>query len=75
MQQILKAQGVHLSLARVTGQTLDLLQRSSMLGEIKPPLVFSSVRSGVSAYRYWLRQQKDSPPRPRLQAEMPDHAL
>ncbi|HCE9912751.1 TPA: SulP family inorganic anion transporter [Pseudomonas aeruginosa] len=58
VQQILKAQGVHLSLARVTGQTLDLLQRSSMLGEIKPPLVFSSVRSGVSAYRYWLRQQK-----------------
>ncbi|MBH9397535.1 SulP family inorganic anion transporter [Pseudomonas aeruginosa] len=57
VQQILKAQGVHLSLARVTGQTLDLLQRSSMLGEIKPPLVFSSVRSGVSAYRYWLRQQ------------------
>ncbi|MDF5995981.1 SulP family inorganic anion transporter [Pseudomonas aeruginosa] len=50
VQQILKAQGVHLSLARVTGQTLDLLQRSSMLGEIKPPLVFSSVRSGVSAY-------------------------
>ncbi len=75
VQQILKAQGVHLSLARVTGQTLDLLQRSSMLGEIKPPLVFSSVRSGVSAYRYWLRQRKDSPPRPRLQAEMPDHAL
>lgn len=75
VQQILKAQGVHLSLARVTGQTLDLLQRSSMLGEIKPPLVFSSVRSGVSAYRYWLRQQEDSPPRPRLQAEMPDHAL
>ena len=57
VQQILKAQGVHLSLARVTGQTLDLLQRSSMLGEIKPPLVFSSVRSGVSAYRYGLRQQ------------------
>ncbi len=75
VQQILKAQGVHLSLARVTGQTLDLLQRSSMLGEIKPPLAFSSVRSGVSAYRYWLRQQEDSPPRPRLQAEMPDHAL
>lgn len=42
----------------MTGQTLDLLQRSSMLGEIKPPLVFSSVRSGVSAYRYWLRQQE-----------------
>ncbi|HHM8579473.1 TPA: SulP family inorganic anion transporter [Pseudomonas aeruginosa] len=58
VQQILKAQGVHLSLARVTGQTLDLLQHSSMLGEIKPPLVFSSVRSGVSAYRYWLRQQE-----------------
>ncbi|WP_129415053.1 SulP family inorganic anion transporter [Pseudomonas aeruginosa] len=58
VQQILKAQGVHLSLARVTGQTLDLLQRSSMLGEIKPPLVFSPVRSGVSAYRYWLRQQE-----------------
>ncbi|HIE5582550.1 TPA: SulP family inorganic anion transporter [Pseudomonas aeruginosa] len=58
VQQILKAQGVHLSLARVTGQTLDLLQRWSMLGEIKPPLVFSSVRSGVSAYRYWLRQQE-----------------
>ncbi|AID84383.1 SulP family inorganic anion transporter [Pseudomonas aeruginosa] len=58
VQQIFKAQGVHLSLARVTGQTLDLLQRSSMLGEIKPPLVFSSVRSGVSAYRYWLRQQE-----------------
>ncbi|HBP5062181.1 TPA: SulP family inorganic anion transporter [Pseudomonas aeruginosa] len=58
VQQILKAQGVHLSLARVTGQTQDLLQRSSMLGEIKPPLVFSSVRSGVSAYRYWLRQQE-----------------
>lgn len=58
VQQILKAQGVHVSLARVTGQTLDLLQRSSMLGEIKPPLVFSSVRSGVSAYRYWLRQQE-----------------
>ncbi|HCF1305375.1 TPA: SulP family inorganic anion transporter [Pseudomonas aeruginosa] len=58
VQQILKAQGVHLSLARVTGQTLDLLQRSSMLGEIKPPLVFSSVRSGVSAYRYWLCQQE-----------------
>ncbi|HCE7280547.1 TPA: SulP family inorganic anion transporter [Pseudomonas aeruginosa] len=58
VQQILKAQGVHLSLARVTGQTLDLLQRSSMLGEIKPPPVFSSVRSGVSAYRYWLRQQE-----------------
>lgn len=58
VQQILKAQGVHLSLARVTGQTLDLLQRSSMLGEIKPPLVFSSVRSGVSTYRYWLRQQE-----------------
>ncbi|MBG6432110.1 SulP family inorganic anion transporter [Pseudomonas aeruginosa] len=58
VQQILKAQGVHLSRARVTGQTLDLLQRSSMLGEIKPPLVFSSVRSGVSAYRYWLRQQE-----------------
>lgn len=58
VQQILKAQGVHLSLARVTEQTLDLLQRSSMLGEIKPPLVFSSVRSGVSAYRYWLRQQE-----------------
>ncbi|HCF0563105.1 TPA: SulP family inorganic anion transporter [Pseudomonas aeruginosa] len=58
VQQFLKAQGVHLSLARVTGQTLDLLQRSSMLGEIKPPLVFSSVRSGVSAYRYWLRQQE-----------------
>ncbi|KXC75425.1 SulP family inorganic anion transporter [Pseudomonas aeruginosa] len=58
VQQILKAQGVHLSLARVTRQTLDLLQRSSMLGEIKPPLVFSSVRSGVSAYRYWLRQQE-----------------
>lgn len=58
VQQILKAQGVHLSLARVTGQTLDLLQRSSMLGEIKPPLVFSSVRSGASAYRYWLRQQE-----------------
>ncbi|TEN23029.1 SulP family inorganic anion transporter [Pseudomonas aeruginosa] len=58
VQQILKTQGVHLSLARVTGQTLDLLQRSSMLGEIKPPLVFSSVRSGVSAYRYWLRQQE-----------------
>ncbi|MBH9197687.1 SulP family inorganic anion transporter [Pseudomonas aeruginosa] len=58
VRQILKAQGVHLSLARVTGQTLDLLQRSSMLGEIKPPLVFSSVRSGVSAYRYWLRQQE-----------------
>ncbi|ENH4325703.1 TPA: SulP family inorganic anion transporter [Pseudomonas aeruginosa] len=58
VQQILKAQGVHLSLARVAGQTLDLLQRSSMLGEIKPPLVFSSVRSGVSAYRYWLRQQE-----------------
>ncbi|ENN3365709.1 SulP family inorganic anion transporter [Pseudomonas aeruginosa] len=58
VQQILKAQGVHLSLARVTGQTLDLLQRSSMLGEIKPPLVFSSVRSGISAYRYWLSQQE-----------------
>lgn len=75
VQQILKAQGVHLSLARVTGQTLDLLQRSSMLGEIKPPLVFSSVRSGVSVIATGCASRKDSPPRPRLQAEMPDHAL
>ncbi len=75
VQQILKAQGVHLSLARVTGQTLDLLQRSSMLGEIKPPLVFSSVRSGSVPIATGCASRKDSPPRPRLQAEMPDHAL
>ncbi|OKN93771.1 hypothetical protein AM479_005225 [Pseudomonas aeruginosa] len=75
VQQILKAQGVHLSLARVTGQTLDLLQRSSMLGEIKPPLVFSSVRSGSVLIATGCASRKDSPPRPRLQAEMPDHAL
>ena len=37
----------------------EILQEDSvMLGEIKPPLVFSSVRCGVSAYRYWLRQQE-----------------
>ncbi|MCY1407237.1 hypothetical protein D9M71_225290 [compost metagenome] len=48
---------MHLSLARATGQTLELLQRSKMLGEVKPPLVFSSVRSGVNAFRHWKRQQ------------------
>ncbi|SDP03577.1 SulP family inorganic anion transporter [Pseudomonas jinjuensis] len=57
VQQTLAAQGVHLSLARATGQTLELLQRSKMLGEVKPPLVFSSVRSGVNAFRHWKRQQ------------------
>ncbi|MNF09198.1 hypothetical protein D3C80_2098040 [compost metagenome] len=58
VQQTLAAQGVHLSLARVTGQTLDLLQRSKMLGEAKPPLVFSSVRSGISAFLHWKRLQE-----------------
>ncbi|MBO3274500.1 SulP family inorganic anion transporter [Pseudomonas schmalbachii] len=58
VQQTLAAQGVHLSLARVTGQTLDLLQRSKMLGEPKPPLVFSSVRSGISAFQHWKRRQE-----------------
>lgn len=76
VQQILKAQGVHLSLARVTGQTLDLLQRSSMLGEIKPPLVFRlRCAPGSVPIATGCASRKDSPPRPRLQAEMPDHAL
>ncbi len=58
VQQTLEARGVYLSLARVTGETLALLKRSQLLGEVKPPLVFSSVRAGVNAYRRWHQQRK-----------------
>ncbi|MHB9800151.1 SulP family inorganic anion transporter [Pseudomonas sp. MT3] len=58
VQQTLDAQGVHLSLARVTGETMAMLKRSGALGEVKPPLVFSSVRAGVNAYRRWHQQRK-----------------
>jgi MFS superfamily sulfate permease-like transporter len=57
VQQTLAAQNVHLSLARVPGETLAMLQRSGQLGEVKPPLVFSSVRAGVNAYRHWYHRQ------------------
>lgn len=76
VQQTLDAQGVHLSLARVTGETLAMLKRSGLLGEVKPPLVFSSVRAGVNAYRRWHQQRKaastwDPPSQPKL----PDQPL
>ncbi|KAF1053067.1 MAG: putative sulfate transporter [Stenotrophomonas maltophilia] len=56
VQQTLAAQGVYLSLARVNGETIALLKRSGALGEVRPPLVFSSVRAGVNAYRIWQRR-------------------
>ncbi|MCJ1886110.1 SulP family inorganic anion transporter [Pseudomonas sp. LA21] len=80
VQQTLDAQGVHLSLARVTGETLAMLKRSGALGEVKPPLVFSSVRAGVKAYRRWHQQRKREQAAERAaaeasQPELPDQAL
>jgi len=76
VQQTLDAQGVHLSLARVTGETLAMIKRSGALGEVKPPLVFSSVRAGVNAYKRWHQTRKaqntwDQPSQPKL----PDQPL
>jgi MFS superfamily sulfate permease-like transporter len=77
VQQTLDAQGVHLSLARVTGETLAMLKRSGALGEVKPPLVFSSVRAGVNAYRRWHQQRKreQAASAQASQAELPDQPL
>lgn len=77
VQQTLDAQGVHLSLARVTGETLAMLKRSGALGEVKPPLVFSSVRAGVNAYRRWHQQRKreQAASARASQAELPDQSL
>lgn len=60
VQQTLAAQDVHLSLARVPRETLAMLERSGQLGELKPPLVFSSVRAGVNAYRRWYKHQQEA---------------
>lgn len=59
VQQTLTAQGVHFGFARLLGPAYDLLQRSGQLGELKPPLVFSSVRAGMNAYQIWLAKQGD----------------
>jgi high affinity sulfate transporter 1 len=57
VQQTLAAQGIHFGFARLLGPAYDLLQRSGQLGELKPPLVFSSVRAGINAYQIWLAKQ------------------
>ncbi|MFZ6045103.1 SulP family inorganic anion transporter [Pseudomonas sp. CR3202] len=57
VQQTLAAKGVHFGFARLLGPAYDLLQRSGELGELKPPLVFSSVRAGIKAYDRWLAKQ------------------
>jgi high affinity sulfate transporter 1 len=57
VQQTLAAQGVFFGFARLLGPAYDLLQRSGELGELKPPLVFSSVRAGINAYQIWLAKQ------------------
>lgn len=59
VQETLAAQDIHLSLARVPEQTLGMLRRSGQLGELKPPLLFSSVRAGVNAYRHWYKRQQE----------------
>lgn len=59
VKQTLAAQGVHFGFARLLGPAYDLLQRSGELGELKPPLVFSSVRAGINAYQIWLAKQGD----------------
>ncbi|WP_160286438.1 SulP family inorganic anion transporter [Pseudomonas knackmussii] len=60
VQETLAAQNIHLALARVPELTLGMLRRSGQLGELKPPLLFSSVRAGVNAYRYWYKRQQES---------------
>ncbi|MDH4569215.1 SulP family inorganic anion transporter [Pseudomonas sp. BN414] len=64
VQQTLAAQGVHFGFARLFGPTYELLQRSGELGELKPPLVFSSVRAGINAYQVWLAKQPLQAPQP-----------
>ncbi|MNR38585.1 hypothetical protein D3C85_1566970 [compost metagenome] len=59
VQQTLAARGVHLGFARLFGPAYELLQRSGELGELKPPMVFSSVRAGINAYQIWLAKQGD----------------
>ncbi|CDF83216.1 sulfate transporter [Pseudomonas knackmussii B13] len=61
VQETLAAQNVHLALARVPELTLGMMRRSGQLGELKPPLLFSSVRAGVNAYRHWYKRQHETP--------------
>lgn len=61
VQETLAAQDIHLALARVPELTLGMLRRSGQLGELKPPLLFSSVRAGVNAYRHWYKRQQETP--------------
>lgn len=60
VQETLAAQDIHLALARVPELTLSMLGRSGQLGALKPPLLFSSVRAGVNAYRHWYKQQQQT---------------
>ena len=60
VQETLAAQNIHLALARVPELTLGMLRRSGQLGELKPPLLFSSVRAGVNAYRHWYKRQQEA---------------
>ncbi|WP_435608002.1 SulP family inorganic anion transporter [Pseudomonas knackmussii] len=64
VQETLAAQNIHLALARVPELTLGMIRRSGQLGELKPPLLFSSVRAGVNAYRHWYKRQQESIARP-----------
>ncbi len=64
VQQTLAAQGVHFGFARLFGPAYELLQRSGEWGELKPPLVFSSVRAGINAYQVWLAKQPLHAPQP-----------
>ncbi|MNE47087.1 STAS domain protein [compost metagenome] len=64
VQQTLAAKGIHFGFARLFGPAYDLLLRSGELGELKPPLVFSSVRAGISAYQRWLAKQNAEPETP-----------
>ncbi len=61
VQQTLAAKGVFFAFSRLQGPAWELLQRSGELGELKPPLVFSSVRAGINAYQRWQAKQAASP--------------
>ncbi|WP_044873692.1 SulP family inorganic anion transporter [Pseudomonas sp. LFM046] len=59
VQQALAARGIFFGFSRLIGPAQELMQRSGELGELKPPMVFSTVRAGINAYQIWLAKQNE----------------
>lgn len=54
----LKARGIHFGIARARGDFLRMLMRSGLAREMERDRLFSTVHSGIKAYRRWCNRSR-----------------